>query len=131
STFASGTVSTRRETWISPATITNLQLRPTFSPRRRSTWATISSSTFGRPPGWTPCLRGPRCATTLAGRSFEVVTVDVGFSDPPVAHPERLRGPDLLSFAEIAPIEAPALPLKQHVAEKVHAYTRTYACRPS
>lgn len=63
----------------------------------------------------------------LAGRPFEEVTVDVGFGDTPVAHPERLRGPDLLSFAEIAPVEVPGLPLEQHVAEKVHAYTRSYA----
>ncbi|MDA8218851.1 MAG: nucleotidyl transferase AbiEii/AbiGii toxin family protein [Dehalococcoidales bacterium] len=63
----------------------------------------------------------------LAGRRFEELTVDVGFGDPPLGEPERLRGPDLLSFAEIAPIEVPALPLEQHVAEKVHAYTRSYA----
>ena len=63
----------------------------------------------------------------LAGRRFEELTVDVGFGDPPVGEPERLRGPDLLSFAEIAPVEVPALPLEQHVAEKVHAYTRSYA----
>lgn len=63
----------------------------------------------------------------LAGRPFEEVIVDVGFGDPPVGEPERLRGPDLLSFAEIAPVEVPALPLEQHVAEKVHAYSRSYA----
>ena len=63
----------------------------------------------------------------LAGRPFEELTVDIGFGDPPVGEPERLRGPDLLSFAEIAPIEVPALPIEQHVAEKVHAYTRSYA----
>ena len=63
----------------------------------------------------------------LAGRRFEELTVDVGFGDPLTVPPERLRGPDLLSFAEIAPIEVPALPLEQHVAEKVHAYTRSYA----
>jgi len=33
---------------------------------------------------------------------------------------------DLLSFAEIEPVEVPALPLAQHVAEKVHAYSRQY-----
>jgi len=70
-------------------------------------------------------------AAELAGRLFENVTVDVGFGDPPHAEPELLRGPDLLAFAEIAPIEVPALPLAQHVAEKVHAYTRRYAGRAS
>ncbi len=63
----------------------------------------------------------------LAGRPFEEVTVDVGFGDTPIAHPERLRGPELLSFAEIAPVEVPGLPLEQHVAEKLHAYARSYA----
>jgi len=38
-----------------------------------------------------------------------------------------LRGPDLLSFADIPPAEVPILPLEQHVVEKVHAYTRAYA----
>ena len=68
----------------------------------------------------------------LAGRPFEDVTVDVGFGDPLITHPELVRGPDLLSFAGIPPAEVPALPLEQHVAEKVHAYTRSYAGgRPS
>jgi hypothetical protein len=63
----------------------------------------------------------------VAGRRFEELAVDVGFSDPPTMEPERLRGPDLLSFAEIEAVEVPALPLAPHVAEKVHAYTRSYS----
>lgn len=31
------------------------------------------------------------------------------------------------AFADIEPVEVPLLPLEQHVAEKVHAYTRTYS----
>lgn len=62
---------------------------------------------------------------TLAGRPFERVTVDVGFGGLPAA-PEALRGPDLLAFADIAPLTIPALPLARHVAEKLHAYTRDY-----
>lgn len=31
-----------------------------------------------------------------------------------------------MGFADIPPAEVPALPLEQHVAEKVHAYTRRY-----
>ncbi len=61
------------------------------------------------------------------GRPFEQVTVDVGFADPPAFEPEVLRGPDLLSFADIPPVEVRTLPFEQHVAEKVHAYTRAYA----
>ena len=62
----------------------------------------------------------------LAGRPFEDVAVDVGFGDPAVPDPDVVRGPELLSFAGIAPAEVPALPIERHIAEKVHAYTRTY-----
>lgn len=62
---------------------------------------------------------------TLAGRLFERVTVDVGFGTAPPA-PDALRGPDLLVFADIAPLTIPTLPLDRHVAEKLHAYTRDY-----
>ena len=62
----------------------------------------------------------------LAGRQFEAVTVDIAFGDPIVGVPERLRGPDLLAFADIAPVEVPAVRLSQHIAEKVHAYARVY-----
>ena len=49
----------------------------------------------------------------LAGRRFEELIVDVGFGDPLTAEAERLRGPDLLSFAEIEAPEVPALPLSR------------------
>jgi hypothetical protein len=54
------------------------------------------------------------------------VMVDVGFGDPVDYDPEMLQGPGLLGFAEIDPSEVPALPLEQHIAEKLHAYTRKY-----
>jgi hypothetical protein len=63
----------------------------------------------------------------LAGRPFEDVIVDVAFGDPASAPPDLLCGSDLLAFAGIAPVEVPALPLEQHVAEKVHAYSRVYS----
>jgi hypothetical protein len=63
----------------------------------------------------------------IDGRPFELVTADVGFGDPLSFEPDMLHGPDLLGFAGIPPAEVPALPLEQHVAEKVHAYTRVYA----
>ena len=65
-------------------------------------------------------------AAELAGRVFEEVVIDVGFGDVFVA-PDLLPGADLLAFAGIAPIVVPTVPLEQHIAEKVHAYTRTYA----
>jgi Nucleotidyl transferase AbiEii toxin, Type IV TA system len=67
-----------------------------------------------------------RVAAELAGRPFEQVIVDVGFGGPLPAAAETLRGPDLLTFADFAPLTIPVLPLEQHVAEKLHAYTRSY-----
>lgn len=63
----------------------------------------------------------------LAGRTFEDMRVDVAFGDPLIGKPERVKGPGLLEFAGIEAPVIPALPLEQHVAEKVHAYTRTYS----
>lgn len=63
----------------------------------------------------------------LAGRVFEEVVVDVGFDHPsPDWQPDVVRGPDLLGFAGIAPVDAPTIPVELQIAEKVHAYTRTY-----
>ncbi len=68
-----------------------------------------------------------RVAASLDGRPFEDVIVDIGFADLITTAPETLRGPDLLRFAAIEPIIVPTVPITQHVAEKMHAYTRTYA----
>lgn len=62
----------------------------------------------------------------LAGRVFEETVADVGLSGPFTWTPQSLRCPALLSFAGIAPLDVPVLPLEQHVAEKLHAYTRGY-----
>jgi hypothetical protein len=62
----------------------------------------------------------------LAGRRFERIRLDIGFGAPPDLPPDRFRLPELLEFAGIAPVEVPTLPLEFHVAEKLHAYTRSY-----
>lgn len=67
-----------------------------------------------------------RVQAELAGRLFEEFPVDVGFSDPLGWRPDRVCGTELLAFAEIERVELPLLPLEQHVAEKLHAYTRAY-----
>jgi predicted nucleotidyltransferase component of viral defense system len=67
-----------------------------------------------------------RAKANLGGREFDTVKVDLGFSDPLTVNPEQLRGPDLLAFANLEPATVPAVRLEQHVAEKVHAYTRRY-----
>jgi predicted nucleotidyltransferase component of viral defense system len=61
----------------------------------------------------------------LAGRVFDEFVLDVGF-DPPDST-DQIQGTDLLEFAGIPRITAPAVPLEVQLAEKVHAYTRTYA----
>ena len=74
-----------------------------------------------------------RVRAELAERVFEQFVVDIGFAKPATWKPDRVRTSDFLSFAGIEPLELPAIPLTQHLAEKVHAYTRSYgpAVRPS
>jgi hypothetical protein len=69
----------------------------------------------------------------LAGRTFEQFLVDVGFSDTIPWTPDTIHTSHSLAFAGIEPLAVPAIPIPQHLAEKVHAYTRTYgeAKRPS
>lgn len=40
--------------------------------------------------------------------------------------PDTIYTSTFLSFAGIGPIAIPAIPIAQHLAEKVHAYTRSY-----
>ena len=53
----------------------------------------------------------------VAGRLLDDMSVNVGFRDVLVGHAEVLRGPDLRDFADIPPVEVPAIPIVQHVAE--------------
>ncbi|MGI8608894.1 MAG: nucleotidyl transferase AbiEii/AbiGii toxin family protein [Candidatus Dormibacteria bacterium] len=62
----------------------------------------------------------------LAGRIFEQFTVDIGFSDQSGWVPDQVQTSDLLSFAGVVPASIPTIPIPQHLAEKVHAYTRLY-----
>jgi predicted nucleotidyltransferase component of viral defense system len=66
-----------------------------------------------------------RADAYVGGRLFEPLLVDVGVAGE--ASPvDELTAPDLLDFAEIAPAHIRAIPLEQHIAEKLHAYTRRY-----
>jgi hypothetical protein len=67
-----------------------------------------------------------RAFSELAGRSFDTVTIDIGSGEPLPQSPDYLPGTDLLAFAEVPRLLVPSLPLERHVAEKLHAYTRTY-----
>ncbi len=62
----------------------------------------------------------------LAGRTFEQFLVDIGFSNTISWTPDTIHTSQSLSFAGIEPLALPAIPIPQHLAEKVHAYTRTY-----
>jgi hypothetical protein len=62
----------------------------------------------------------------LAGRTFDQFVIDIGFAQSSAATPDMIETSDLLAFAGIEPIQVPALPLAQHLAEKLHAYTRKY-----
>jgi hypothetical protein len=60
------------------------------------------------------------------GRLFEQVKIDLGFADHFMGEPQRLTAPPFLDFAGIPPATIRAIPLEQHIAEKVHAYTKRY-----
>jgi hypothetical protein len=70
-----------------------------------------------------------RVSASLAGRPFETFLLDVGFRPDDAISTETLRTDDLLGFAGIQPVEVEAVPLELQVAEKLHAYTRTYKGR--
>ncbi len=73
-----------------------------------------------------------RVTATLAGRIFERAVVDVAFAAAPVHAPDEVATSNLLQFAGIDGVEVPTLGIEQHLAEKLHAYTREYAGgRPS
>lgn len=70
-----------------------------------------------------------RVSASLAARPFETFLLDVGFRPDDEIATETLRTDGLLGFAGIEPVEVEAVPLEQQVAEKLHAYTRTYEGR--
>jgi hypothetical protein len=67
-----------------------------------------------------------RVSASLAGRPFETFLLDVGFRAADALATETLRTEDLLDFAGIEPVEVDVIQLERQVAEKLHAYTRTY-----
>lgn len=70
-------------------------------------------------------------AAELAGREFDSVVLDIGFGDPEIFAPEILTPPSLVAFADLEPLSVPVMAVEQHIAEKLHAYTRTYHGQPS
>jgi predicted nucleotidyltransferase component of viral defense system len=72
---------------------------------------------------------GQRWSATalLDGREFERILIDVTFAAQPIFEPDTLMSFGLLAFAGLDQIQVRTLAIEQHLAEKVHAYTRTYA----
>jgi predicted nucleotidyltransferase component of viral defense system len=63
----------------------------------------------------------------VGGRLFEPLLIDVGIGDKSFSQVDELTAPDLLDFAEIEPAHVRAISLEQHIAEKLHAYSRRHA----
>jgi hypothetical protein len=61
--------------------------------------------------------------SSLAGRLFEELNVDVSTRQELVAHTEEVLESDVLSFAGIVPGRFRAISLSQQLAEKIHAFT--------
>ena len=62
----------------------------------------------------------------LAGRPFEPLQVDVTIAPPDPWDAQPRWRPGLLSELGLGPFEVLLIPLERQVAEKLHAYTRTY-----
>ncbi len=65
----------------------------------------------------------------LAGRLFEHLQVDVTLHPPEVWETEFRMREGLIP--ELGPLNVPLIPLERQVAEKLHAYSRTYAGGPT
>jgi hypothetical protein len=63
---------------------------------------------------------------SLSGRPFEPVQVDVTIAPPSSWDPQPAERPGLLSEFGLGPVTFALVPLERQVAEKLHAYTRTY-----
>ncbi len=67
-----------------------------------------------------------RIECSVAGTPFEPLQMDVTITPPHVWEVEEARRPGLLADMGLGPIEVLLVPLERQIAEKLHAYTRTY-----
>ena len=67
----------------------------------------------------------------LDNRTFSKFHLDVGIGDAVVSTPEWRKGQDFFGFAGISPPNVALLPLDQHFAEKIHAYSLPRGERPN
>ena len=66
----------------------------------------------------------------VAHRVFTKFHIDVGIGDAVISEAEWQKGDNILQFAGIEPACAAMLPIEQHFAEKVHAYSYPREKRP-
>lgn len=64
--------------------------------------------------------------SSIAGRSFEPLQVDVTIAWPIPWDAQPAQRPGLLADLGLDPIDVLLIPVERQVAEKLHAYTRTY-----
>ncbi len=67
----------------------------------------------------------------LAGKTYASVTIDVVVRPTELDSTERLKLAGVLAFAGIEPRDVEVVDLRQHFAEKLHAFTRNYGDRPN
>lgn len=70
-------------------------------------------------------LRFP-VVSRLDGRTFEPLTLDVNLMPDDPRPAEAIVLPNVFEFAGFKPVVVPIVPPAQHLAEKLHAYVRTY-----
>lgn len=66
----------------------------------------------------------------LNNKIFVKISIDIGFADPWIGEAESLTS-ETLVFAGAQPVVVRAIPIEQHIAEKIHAYTKSYNGHPS
>lgn len=66
----------------------------------------------------------------VANRVFTKFHIDVGIGDAVISEPEWKKGEDILQFAGIEPVYVAMLPIEQHFAEKLHAFSYPRDKRP-
>ena len=66
----------------------------------------------------------------VANRTFTKFHIDVGIGDAVISEAEWKTGDDILGFAGIKPAYVAMLPIEQHFAEKIHAYSYPREQRP-
>ena len=66
----------------------------------------------------------------VANRVFTKFHIDVGIGDAVISEAEWKTGDDILGFAGIKPAYVAMLPIEQHFAEKIHAYSYPREQRP-